>query len=69
MLRNEFSSDLDIPKSKISPSASTMVGPQVATKPLFSRALTRIAIVLGRLGSPDIKIDTLCTCGSLVTDV
>ena len=33
MLRNEFSSDLDIPKSKISPSASTMVGPQVATKP------------------------------------
>ena len=33
MLRNEFASDLDIPKSKFFPSASTIVGPPVATKP------------------------------------
>ena len=70
LVRSEFSSDLDIPKSKCFPSASTMVGPQEDTKPQsFSRALNCIAIALRKFENPDIKIDRLCTCGSQVIDL
>ena len=51
-LRNAFSSDLGLPKSKFFQSAPTMVGPVLATKFLFSRALTLIAIALAKFGSP-----------------
>ena len=50
MLRNEFSSNLDITKSKFFPSASTMVGLQVATKPQsFTIALRKSEALILKL--------------------
>ena len=53
-LRNVFSSDLEIVKSIFFWSTSTMVdsGNNYAMKFLFSRAVTLIAIALGKFESP-----------------
>ena len=55
MLRNAFSSDLDLPKANNFHSAPAMVGPPVATKPwnfYFSRAFSLVVIALGKFRSP-----------------
>ena len=55
---NEFCRDLELPKSKVFPSALTMVGPRMATKPqsFYSpQPVNCIARALGKVGSPDVN--------------
>ena len=50
-LRNAFSSDLDVPKSKVFPSAPTMVGPK--PKIFLLQSPYPYCIALGKFGSPE----------------